>query len=311
MDLFGAMKAFVAVADEGGFAPAARKAGVATSSLTRQVDAIEDQLGTVLLNRSTRSVTLTPAGEDYYVQAVRILLDVEEANRSVSEREGPPRGLLRVSLPVTFARLHVTPFLPEFLKTCPGIETEFIMTDEVVNLVENRLDVAIRLGSLESSSMVARRLAPHRRLLCASPDYLRVHGEPTTPAELAKHNCLTFSYATGDRTWRFSKDGRDEQVRVRGTLRANHSETLKEAALAGLGLILMPTWLIGQGLAEGRLLSVLPDWEANTGRISAAGHSDAGIYAVYLPDRRGSAKVRAFTDFLAGSFGSPPYWDRV
>ncbi|QEL26950.1 LysR family transcriptional regulator (plasmid) [Bosea sp. F3-2] len=311
MDLFGAMKAFVAVADEGGFAPAARKAGLATSSLTRQVDAIEEQFGTVLLNRSTRSVTLTPAGEDYYVQAVRILSDVEEANRSISERGGPPRGLLRVSLPVTFARLHVTPFLPEFLKACPHIETELVMTDEVVNLVENRIDVAIRLGSLESSSMIARRLAPHRRLLCASPDYLRAQGEPTAPAELAKHNCLTFSYATGDRTWRFSKDGRDEQVRVRGTVRANNSETLKEVALAGLGLILMPTWLIGQELAEGRLRPVLPGWEPNTGRISASAQSDAGIHAIYLPDRRGSAKVRAFTDFLAESFGSPPYWDRA
>jgi DNA-binding transcriptional LysR family regulator len=311
MDLFGALQAFVAVAEEGGFAPAARKAGLATSSLTRQVDTLEAHLGTSLLNRSTRSVTLTPAGEDYLGQAVRILAELEEANRSVSERDGPPRGVLRVSLPVVFARLHVTPILPDFLRACPGIEIEIIMTDRMVNLVEDRIDVAIRLGALDSSSLVARRLAPHHRRLCASPAYLAEHGEPQVPADLARHRCLTFSYGSADRTWRFAKDGREESVRVRGPLRANDSETLKAAALAGLGLLLMPTWLVGRELADGALRPVLPGWSAEVGRGSAAVHTDAGVFALYLPDRRGSAKVRAFVDFLAARFGSPPYWDAV
>lgn len=304
------VKAFVAVADEGGFAKAARKAGAATSSVTRQVDALEEHLGTSLLNRSTRSVTLTPAGEAYYVQAARILSDLEEANRSVSELSGPPRGLLRVSLPVAFARLHVAPIVSEFLKSCPGIELELLMTDSVVNLVEDRIDVAIRIGSLESSSLVARKLAPQRRVVCASPEYLKTHGEPRVPADLTKHNCLTFSYSTGDRTWRFARAGQDEQVRVRGNLRANHSETLREAALAGLGLLLMPTWLIGADLAEGRLKPVLMDWQANVGRQTSGMHQGGGVYAVYLPDRRASGKVHAFTEFLSKKFGSPPYWDR-
>ena len=276
----------------------------------RQVDALEELLGAILLNRSTRSVTLTPAGEAYYVQAVRILSDLDEANRSVSERSGPPRGLLRVSLPVAFARLHVAPIVPEFLKSCPGMELELLMTDSVVNLVEDRIDLAIRIGSLESSSLIARKLAPNRRVVCASPAYIRTHGEPQVPADLAKHNCLTFSYSTGDRTWRLAKAGQDEQVRVRGNLRANHSETLREASLAGLGLILMPTWLIGRDLEKGRLRPVLADWQANVGRQPSAAHQEGGIYGVYLADRRASGKVHAFTEFLAKRFGSPPYWDR-
>jgi len=310
MDVFASVKAFVAVADKGGFAKAAREAGAATSSIMRQVDALEEHLGAILLNRSTRSVTLTPAGEAYYAQAVRIVSDLDEANRSVSELHGPPRGLLRVSLPVAFARLHVAPIVPEFIKSYPGIELELLMTDSFVNLVEDRVDLAIRIGSLESSSLIARRLAPHRRVLCASPDYIRTHGEPRAPADLAKHNCLTFSYSTGDRTWRFAKSGRDEQVRVRGNLRANHSETLREAALAGLGLILMPTWLIGGEVKHGRLRAVLAEWQAEVGRQSAASRQERGIYALYLAERRASAKVHAFTEFMIKRFGSPPYWDR-
>lgn len=309
MDHFSALQAFAAVAEEGGFAPAARKAGLATSSLTRQVDALEDHLGTLLLNRSTRSVTLTPAGEDYLGQAVRILADLEEANRNVSERDGPPRGILRISLPVVFARLHVTPILPDFLRACPEIEIEILMTDRMVNLVEDRIDVAIRLGMLDSSSLVARRLAPHHRRLCASPAYLAEHGRPQNPSDLTRHRCLTFSYGSADRTWRFARDGREESVRVRGPLRANDSETLKAAALKGLGLLLMPTWLVGKELADGTLCPVLPEWTAEVGRGAASVQSDAGIFALYLPDRKGSAKVRTFVDFLAARFGAPPYWD--
>lgn len=310
MDVFASLKAFVAVAEDGGFAKAARKAGAATSSIMRQVDALEDDLGAVLFNRSTRSVTLTPAGEAYYAQASRILSDLEEANQSVSEASGSPKGLLRVSLPVAFARLHVAPIVPKFLDSFPGVELELLMTDSIVNLVEDRIDVAIRIGSLESSSLIARKLAANRRVVCASPEYLRKHGEPNDPEELARHNCLTFSYSTGDRTWRFAKPGGNKQVRVRGNLRANHSETLREAAIAGLGFVLMPTWLIGGDLGRRLLRPVLTDWEANVGRQIPTSQPDGGIHAVYLADRRASGKVHAFVDFLTTSFGSPPHWDR-
>jgi DNA-binding transcriptional LysR family regulator len=304
MDTFAALKAFVAVIEEGGFAPAGRRTGVATSSVTRQVDALEESLGTQLLNRSTRSVTLTSVGESYFEHAVRILGDLENANLEVSETSGPPRGLLRVSLPVAFARLHIAPAIPAFVRLYPGIRLDLTMSDDVVDLVEQRLDLAIRLGSVEASSLVARKIAPHRRLVCASPDYLGERGIPQSPADLAAHNCLTFSYTQGNSTWRFSGQS-DEAVRVSGSMRANNSEVLREAAIGGMGLILMPSWLVGADIEAGRLRVVLPEWEAGLGGSGGA------IYAVYLPNRRSSKKVRAFVDFLIERFGSPPYWDTL
>ncbi|MEM7025798.1 MAG: LysR family transcriptional regulator, partial [Pseudomonadota bacterium] len=295
----------VAVVEDGGFAKAARRMSMATSSLTRQVNSLEGHLRTQLLNRSTRSVTLTHAGQSYYEQASRILDDLEEANRSISEAEGPPRGLLRVSLPVAFARLHVAPAISAFLRSCPDIELDLMMTDSVVNLVEERVDIAIRIGSLESSSLISRKLAPHRRVVCASPGYLKAHAEPRTPADLAQHTCLSFSYAKGDQTWRFAGPLGKEEVPVRGNLRTNSSEMLREAAVGGSGVILMPTWLVGADIDAGRLRVLLPDWEAGPGGAGAA------IHAVYLPNRRSSKKVRAFIDFLIARFGSPPYWERA
>ena len=310
MDPFAGLKvvglrAFVAVVEDGGFAKAARRAGMATSSLTRQVDALEEELGVQLFNRSTRAVTLTEAGESYYHQVVRILGDLDEANRSISESEGAPRGLLRVSLPVAFARLHVAPAIPRFMTLCPDIEIDATLTDSVVNLVEDRIDLAIRIGRLESSSLVARKLAPHRRLLCASQAHLAAHGTPEAPSDLARHNCLTFAYSQGRQSWRFAGAQGEKTVPVKGSLRSNNSEVLREAALGGAGLVLLPSWLIGADVKAGRLQTLLPEWEASPGEAGGA------ISAVYLPNRRGTRKVRAFIDFLAGHIGAPPYWERI
>ncbi|MDE1916799.1 MAG: LysR family transcriptional regulator [Sphingomonadales bacterium] len=311
MDMFAALRAFVAVVENGGFAPAARQAGQAASSFTRHVDALEAALGVSLLNRSTRSVSLTTAGENYYPQATRLLAQLEDANNQVREGEGPPRGLLRVSLPASFARMHITPFLPRFMAQYPGIELDLLMSDAMVNLVEQRIDVAIRLGVLDSSSLMARRLAPHRRITCASPAYLARHGTPATPGDLAAHACLTFAFADGERLWRFSQGQRIEQIRVRGPLRANQAEALKEGALAGLGLVMLPTWLVGEEVAQGTLQPVLAAWQGEIGRPGVTTTLEGGIHALYLPDRKGSPKVRAFVDFLAARFGTPPYWDRA
>ena len=304
MDLFAALKAFVTVVDRGAFARAAREIGVSTSSLTRQVDSLEQHLGVLLLNRSTRRLTLTDAGESYHEQASRILGELDDANRSVGELGGPPRGLLRVSLPVTFAQLHVSPIVPDFLRTYPEVELDLILSDAIVNLVEERIDMAIRIGSLDSSSLIARKLAPQRRVICASPGYLAAHGEPQAPADLAGHDCLCFSYGRGDRSWRFAEGAAEQVIRISGSIRANNSLVLRDAAIEGCGIILMPSWLVGGDIAAGRLRVVLTDWEASP---SAAG---AAIHAVYLPNRRSSKRVRAFVDFLAARFGSPPYWDR-
>lgn len=307
MDLFAAMQAFVAVASHGSFAAAARRAGIATSSLTRQIDALEAQIGASLLNRSTRGLTLTPAGEDYLERARRILADVEDAEQSLGDRAGAPRGRLRVSLPVAFARIHVAPILPGFLQAWPEVELELVTTDRIVDMVEERIDVAIRLGSLPSSTMVARRLGSQRRLVCASPQYVARFGAPDRPSDLAGRPCLTFVYGDGDRVWRFGRDGAQELVRVRGPLTSSDSETLRFAAIAGVGLALLPTWLVGEDLASGRLVQLLAGWRAEIGRGLPEGASDPGVFALFLPDRRRSAKVRAFIDHLAARFEEGPW----
>ncbi|MDR6511085.1 DNA-binding transcriptional LysR family regulator [Novosphingobium capsulatum] len=310
MDMFAALQAFVAVVDEGGFAPAARRAGQATSSFTRHVDALEAALGTRLLTRTTRQVSLTEAGEAYYPRARAILDTLAEANRTVREGPGAARGLLRVSLPVSFARLHVTPILPAFMAAHPDITLDVVVTDTPLDLATQRIDVAVRLGALDSSSLVARRLAPQRRLVCASPAYLAAHGTPQVPQDLADHACLTFAFADGERRWRLTRDGQHEWVRVSGPLRANHADTIRETALAGAGLVLLPTWLVGEDVAQGRLRPVLAEWHGDIARPGAPPPGDPGIHALYLADRRGMSKVRLLVDFLAESFGTPPYWER-
>ncbi len=303
MDRFAALNAFVAVVEHGGFAPAARRLGQAPSSLTRQLNVLEESIGTLLMNRSTRSVTLTEAGQQYYEEARRILEDLSNADRAVSELSGPPSGLLKVTMPVAFGRLHVAPALPAFLRQYPQIRLDLNLSDAVTNLVEDRLDIAIRLGALTSSTLLARKLAPHRRIICASPDYLGEHGTPGEPSDLAKHNCLLFDYQTTEHSWTLARDGKRTKVIVAGNLRANNSEILREAAIGGAGVLLMPTWLVGGDIAAGRLTPVLDNW------IASPGAEEGAIWAIYQSNRRGSRKVVSFIDFLAQHFGATPYWD--
>ncbi len=304
MDLFAALRAFTMVVDRGAFARAADVMGLSTSSVTRQVDALQDHLGVLLLNRSTRRLTLTDAGERYFEQVQRILGELDDANRSIGDRAGPPRGILRVSLPVAFGQMHVAPMLPAFLAAHPGIELELDLTDAQINLVEDRVDVAIRLGLVEAPGLIVRKLAPMRRIICASPEYLARRGVPTLPGDLTNHDCCLFAYGRGDQSWRLKKGSVEQVVRVAGPLRANNSIVLRDAAVADLGLVLLPTWLLGEDIKGGRLRPLLTDWEASpTG-------PEAAIHAVFLPNRRSSTKVRAFIDFLILHFGSPPYWDR-
>ena len=304
MDQFAALKAFRAVVEEDGFAPAARRMGQATSSLTRQVNSLEANLRTQLLNRSTRSVTLTDAGIGYYDQVVVVLDALAEANRSVSEAGGTPRGHLRVSMPVVFSSMHIAPAVGLFMRRYPEIKLEFKLSDGFVNLVDDRIDVAVRIGLLETGSLIVRKLAPNRRLICASPDYLGEHGVPNHPQELLNHNCLCFEFSDGDRTWRFENKTENLSIKVHGMMVANNSEMLRQAAISGSGLLLMPSWLVGEDLKSGRLVQVLEHW--------TAGHreTDTSIHAVYLPNRKASKKVRVFVDHLIEHFGHPPYWEK-
>jgi DNA-binding transcriptional LysR family regulator len=300
MDRFAELKAFNVVAACGGFSPAARQLGVATSSVTRLVDALEERLGAVLLNRSTRSVTLTEAGRTYHDEARRILERLDAADDAVSDRAGGVAGLLRVAAPVTFGTMFIAPMLPELRARHPHLTLDLRLDDSAVNLVDESIDVAIRIGSLDANpSLVARRLTGHARVLCASPAYLAGRGVPQTPADLAQHDCLQFSFDGNRRSWRLRRKDGDaafdlpvQEIDVNSVVQANNGELLRQAALSGLGVAMLADWLVQDDLLAGRLVQVLDDYEVNPGPM------DVALHALYQASRRGSHKIRVFVDLL-------------
>jgi DNA-binding transcriptional LysR family regulator len=296
------MEAFVRVAEAGSFSEAARRLGWSKSVVSRQVSALETRLGARLFQRTTRSLALTEVGEAYFERCSRILADIDEADTSVSSLQAAPRGRLRISAPVSFAVRHLAPLLPLFLDAYPQVDIDLALNDRMVNLVEEGFDLAVRIGKLEDSSLISRQLAVSRRVLCASPDYLRRMGVPKTPDDLAGHCCLSYSNLNPSDEWQFvTADGRRWPVTVHGRMRVNNGDVLREAALAGVGLTIAPSFLCGCDLQAGRLVSLLADYI----------RQDGAIHAVYPHARHLSPKVRAFIDFLVEQFGPRPYWDLI
>lgn len=302
MDRLDSMEAFVRVAESHGFSEAARRLNLSKSVISRQVSALEAQLGARLFHRTTRSLSLTEIGQAYYERCARILAEIEEANLSVSSLQAVPRGKLRINAPMSFGVLHLAPLLPAFLERYPEIEIDMAMNDRFVSLVDEGFDVAVRIGRLEDSSLIARYLAPARRAVCASPAYLKAHGTPLAPMDLDAHCCLTYSNRATPDEWSFqAADGRRWSIEVRGRLRVNNGDTLREAALAGVGVVVLPTFIVGRDLQAGTLVPLLSDYVPQ----------DLAIHAVYPHNRHLSPKVRAFIDFLVERIGSRPYWDLV
>ncbi len=302
MDRFAAMEAFVKVAELQSFSEAARRLRTSKSLVSRQISTLEADLGARLFQRTTRSLALTEAGRAYYERAVRILADIEEATLSVSQLQAAPRGRLRVSAPMSFGFLHLAPAIPDFLARYPEVEADVVLNDRFVDLVDEGFDMAIRIGRLQDSSLIARRLAPSRVAACASPSYLAAHGTPRTPDDLRHHQCLSYSNMAVADEWRFTRpDGRIWPVEVSGRLHANNGDALRAVALKGLGLALLPTFIVGGDLKAGTLEAVLMEFIAQ----------DGAMYAVYPHSRHLSPKVRAFVEFLAARFGPQPYWDPV
>ncbi|MGC2856822.1 LysR family transcriptional regulator [Novispirillum sp. DQ9] len=300
MDRLSGMAVFVRVVEEGGFSAAARALGLSKSAVSKQVSALEERLGARLLNRTTRRLALTDAGTAFHERAVRILADAEEAEAAVSQLSTAPRGVLRINAPVTFGIQHLGPLLPEFMAAYPELVVEVTLNDRFVDLVEEGFDVAVRIGRLADSSLIARRLAPVRRLVVASPAYVAAHGAPETPEDLRHHACLHYTYLLRGDVWSLTgTDGRTVDVRVAGRLRANNGDVLRSALLAGLGIAYTPSFIVGRDVAEGRLVRLLPGWED----ISAA------VYAVHPHARLVPPKVRAFVDYLAQRFAGHPEWD--
>lgn len=293
MDRFSELKAFVLVGSSGGFSAAARQLGLATSSVTRLVDALEERLGAPLLNRSTRSVTLTDAGRSYFNQAQWILEQLEAADDAASARGSEPQGVLRVTVPVTFCTLYIAPMLAQFGRRYPKIELDIQLSDALTNMVDESIDVAVRIGAIgQQPNLIARRLTGHERRVCASPAYLAAHGTPDTPAGLLRHNCLQFAFGGPRRNWRLQRGGDVHDIAVRGTLSVNNAEVIRQAAADGAGIALLADWLVDGDIRAGRLVALLADYQASPGA------GDSAVYAMYQANRRGSLKVKAFVDML-------------
>lgn len=297
----GAMIVFAQVVDSRSFSAAAARLGVSKSAVSKQIAKLEDRLGARLLNRTTRTLSPTDAGQDFYERCIRVAREVEEAERAITHLSAEPRGLLRLNAPASFGREYLAPLVPEMLARWPELRIEALFEDRFVDVVAEGFDLVIRITRLQDSSLVARRIASCRRVVCAAPAYLERHGVPRSPADLLQHDCILYSYATDQNEWEFvGPDGRLETVRVDGRLRANNAEVTLAALLAGAGLALSPDFIVGPAIAAGRLVPLLTDYDNPFG----------AIYAVWPHNRNLAPKVRAVVDFLVERFAEEPIWER-
>ncbi|MCU6432761.1 LysR family transcriptional regulator [Undibacterium sp. Jales W-56] len=291
MDKLHAIRAFIEVASAGGFSKAARNMGLATSSLTRLLDALEESLCTALLTRTTRQVTLTDAGTTYLEQVSKILADLTQADESVADNRSEPIGNLRVSVPVTFGRLRLSPFFANFLQAYPRITLDIVVSDAYCDLAKDHIDVAIRIGAPENDpNLIVRRFAINQRFVVASKDYLNHIGTPTHPHDLTSHECVRFNYGSGRQYWNFQKKTRKVQVEIKGRLLANSLDTLHEATRKGAGVALLPEWLVSDEISAGTIIRLFEDW-----KISPQAE-EAYVYAAYLQNRRFSRKTSVFIE---------------
>ncbi len=294
MDSIAAMRVFTRVVENGSFSAAGRQLGLAPSSVSRQIGGLEQDLGARLFHRTTRKLSLTEAGRLYHARATRILLEVDEARLAVAQIDGTPSGVLRLTVPAGLGPPHIAPALADFQRRFPAVQVCLSVTDRLIDLVEEGFDLAVRIGGQRDSSLIARRIGAGRRLLACAPAYLKRAGPLKVPDDLVDHNCLTFRLHPGRSAWRFRGPRGNSEVRVSGSLLADNAETLCAAAVAGLGLVLMPEWLIEDALRDGRLRVVLSDFPP----VPAS----TPLYAVYPHQRHLPPKVRACVDFLAERF---------
>jgi DNA-binding transcriptional LysR family regulator len=295
MDRFQAISAFTRVVEAGSFAGAALRLGVSVSAVSRQVAELEAHLATRLLNRTTRRLSLTESGRAFHERCVQLLADLDEAERSANAGSIAPRGTLRLSAAITFGVRHLSPAIAEFAARHPEVRFDVELSDRAVDLVDEGFDVAVRIGSIGSQNLVGRKVGVTRLVCCAAPAYLRRHGEPKAPEDLAAHACLSYEYAPARSAWPFrDREGRERSVRIAGPVHANNGRFLEALAVAGMGICCEPDFIVGPDLRAGRLKALLP----------AYAPAASSIYVVYPSRRHLSAKVRAFTDFLAERFAA-------
>lgn len=300
LDRLTGLEVFAKVAEVGSFSAAGRAVGLSQSMVTKHIAALEERLGVKLFHRTTRRLTLTEAGRGYLDSAERILGEMEAADAAVAADRIEPRGVLRLNAPVSFGAHQLAPLLSEFHARHHQVQVDLGLNDRLVDLAEEGWDLAIRIGTLASSSLIARRIAPCRAVVCAAPSYLAARGTPRTIDDLGAHDCMgyTLSRLVGADIWTFPGN---KAVKVSGSLRANNGDALRAAAVAGQGIIYQPTFIVADDLRAGTLVPI---------KLDHPTLEFGGIYAVYLPERNPPAKVRAFIDFVAGRFAPEPPWDR-
>ncbi len=301
MNKFDDLQAFVAVVEAGSFTAAAERLGTAKSAVSRRLAALEDRLGVQLMRRTTRVLNLTETGRSFYEHAARILADVDEAEAAVQQEHGELSGTLRIALPLSFGVRHMCKPIAAFCQRHPKVGFDLDLNDRRVDLIEEGVDVAVRIGRLSDSSYIARRLFDARAVVCASPHYLRARGTPASPRDLKRHRCLVYTNLPDPGRWTWvDGDGNRHSVDVNPVLSASSGDFLANAAAHGLGLVIQPTFIAAESIRRGTLVPVLTDYEWP---ISPA-------YAIYPPTRHLSYRVRTFIDFLAERFAGTPQWDR-
>ncbi len=297
MDRFTGMAVFAKVVDTASFAAAARHFAMSPAMVSKHVQTLEERLGVRLLNRTTRRVNATEVGQNYYERCLRILSELEDAERAAGDLQAAPRGLLRVTAPVSFSFRHITPAIADYLAAYPEVSVDLNLNDHYVDLLEERFDVAVRAGPLADSSLMSRKLGSIVHTVVASPAYLKANGVPRQPSDLAKHNCLIYTYATRQSAWHFvDRDAQEHVVRVTGRFLANNGDTLRALAIKDAGVVLAPDFIVEEDLQAGRLIRLLSEYATG----------ETPVHAVYPHSKYLSVKTRTFIDFLAARWTRSP-----
>jgi DNA-binding transcriptional LysR family regulator len=299
MDKLEAMEAFTKVVTLGSYAEAGRVLGLTRSAVSKAVMELEKILGARLLDRTTRRVGPTEAGRAYYERCVDVLAVISETELQISRLHDVPKGVLKINAPMSFGALYLGSAMADFMVAYPDVKVELSLNDRFIDPIEEGFDVTIRIATLADSSLIARKLAPARRVLVASPEYLTKHGIPTEPQELAKHRCLNYGHTTTLQRWQLVHQGETITVPVKSVMCSYNGDVLKAAAVADQGIALLPTFLVGPEIAVGRLQIILP----------VNPPTELSIYAIYAPNRFLAAKTRMFIDFLVARYGDTPPWD--
>jgi len=296
MDKLNAMAIFVRVVERGSFSAVARELQTSQPTISKVLRALETELGGKLIARSTRQLSLTDEGQRYYQQCLQILAAVDAAEHSFQTGRESIAGPLRIGSSVSFGRLQIAPRLAGFLQRYPEVQVDLQLSDLNQDLVAEGIDVTLRIGALNDSNLIARQIGTTHRLTVAAPEYLARHGQPQVPQQLVEHNCLQFNLLNSQNLWSYSKDGERHEVRIKGNAQSNNSEAIREMVLSGLGIALSPVWLFSEDLKAGRVLAVLRDYQAQS----------LPIHAVSPANRRQSARVRAFVDYLGEALAQAP-----